>query len=95
MPGQITYQTVVCPTCGATLRAGYQAMAPEYLIADARCPFCGTVVAHDVVSLEAVSGPYYPMQSDWTGMFSAMMPMLMFVMMFAVITPMLKGVIAQ
>jgi len=42
-----------------------------------------------------VSGPsaYYPMQTDDTSsMFSAMMPMIMMVMMFALITPMLKGV---
>ena len=46
-----------------------------------------------------VSGPsaYYPMQtSDPTGgMFTAMMPMIMMVMMFAMITPMLKGVAAK
>jgi len=45
-----------------------------------------------------VSGPsaYYPTQtSDPTGgMFTAMMPMIMMVMMFALITPMLKGVTA-
>ena len=42
-----------------------------------------------------VSGPgaYYPLQTtDWTSMFSAMMPMIMMIMMFAIITPMLKGV---
>ena len=42
-----------------------------------------------------VSGPaaYYPGQTDqWTGMFSMMMPMIMMIMMFAIITPMLKGV---
>ena len=43
-----------------------------------------------------VSGPsaHYPTQtSDPTaGMFSAMMPMIMMVMMLAIITPMLKGV---
>ena len=46
-----------------------------------------------------VSGPsaYYPTQTtDPTGgMFSAMMPMIMMVMMFAMITPMLKGVTAS
>ena len=44
-----------------------------------------------------VSGPgaYYPLQTDqWTGMFSMMMPMIMMIMMFAIITPMLKGVAA-
>ena len=42
-----------------------------------------------------VSGPgsYYPLQTtDWTSMFSAMMPMILMIMMFAIITPMLKGV---
>jgi len=44
-----------------------------------------------------VSGPsaYYPQQTDtWTSMFSMMMPMIMMIMMFAIITPMLKGVTA-
>jgi hypothetical protein len=44
-----------------------------------------------------VSGPsaYYPMQTDDTSnMFSAMMPMIMMVMMFAIMAPMLKGVTA-
>ena len=45
-----------------------------------------------------VSGPsaYYPMQETdpWSGMFTAIMPMIMMVMMFAIITPMLKGVTA-
>ena len=42
-----------------------------------------------------VSGPsaYYPAQTDqWGGMFSMMMPMIMMIMMFAIISPMLKGV---
>ena len=43
-----------------------------------------------------VSGPssYYPMQTtgtDWTSMFSAMMPMIMMIMMFAILMPMMKG----
>ena len=44
-----------------------------------------------------VSGPtaYYPTQtSDWTSMFSAMMPMIMMMMMMAIIMPMMKGVTA-
>jgi len=45
-----------------------------------------------------VSGPtaYYPTQTtDWTTMFSAMMPMLMFILMFALIMPMFKGITAS
>ena len=45
-----------------------------------------------------VSAPsaYYPAQTDqWGGMFSMMMPMIMMIMMFAIITPMLKGVTAS
>ena len=45
-----------------------------------------------------VSGPtaYYPMQTtDWTSMFGAMMPMLMFILMFALIMPMFKGITAS
>ena len=43
-----------------------------------------------------VSGPssYYPMQTtgtDWTSMFSAMMPMIMMIMMMAILMPMMKG----
>jgi len=45
-----------------------------------------------------VSGPsaYYPTQTTdpYSGMFTAMMPMIMMVMMFAIIGPMLKGVTA-
>ena len=43
-----------------------------------------------------VSGPssYYPMQTtgtDWTSMFSSMMPMIMMIMMMAILMPMMKG----
>ena len=39
-----------------------------------------------------VSG-YYPLQTtDWTSMFSAMMPMIMMVMMMAIMMPMMKGI---
>ncbi len=40
-----------------------------------------------------VSG-YYPLQTtgtDWTSMFSAMMPMIMMIMMMAILMPMMKG----
>ena len=43
-----------------------------------------------------VSGPgaYYPTQTTdpISGMFTSMMPMIMMIMMFAIISPMLKGV---
>ncbi len=44
-----------------------------------------------------VSGPgaYYPLQTTtdpFSGMFTSMMPMIMMIMMFSMITPMLKGV---
>jgi hypothetical protein len=46
-----------------------------------------------------VSGPsaYYPTQTTdpYSGMFTAMMPMIMMVMMLAMIMPMLKGVSAR
>ncbi len=47
-----------------------------------------------------VSGPsaYYPAQTTtdpFSGMFTAMMPMIMMIMMFAIISPMLKGVTAS
>ncbi len=43
-----------------------------------------------------VSGPssYYPLQTtgtDWTSMFSSMMPMIMMIMMMAILMPMMKG----
>jgi len=45
-----------------------------------------------------VSGPgaYYPLQTTdpYSGMFTSMMPMIMMIMMFAILTPMLKGVTA-
>ena len=39
-------------------------------------------------------GAYYPAQTSdpFTGMFGMMMPMIMMIMMFAIISPMLKGV---
>jgi len=54
-------------------------------------------VAPGQFSSMQVSAPaaYYPLQTDqWTTMFSMMMPMIMMIMMFAIITPMLKGVTA-
>ncbi len=47
-----------------------------------------------------VAGPsaYYPSQTTtdpFTGMFTAMMPMIMMIMMFAIVAPMLKGVTAS
>jgi len=45
-----------------------------------------------------VSGPgaYSTLQTtDWTSMFSAMMPMIMMIMMMAIIMPMMKGVTAS
>ena len=43
-----------------------------------------------------VAGPaaYYPLQTDWTSMFSMMMPMVMMIMMFAILMPVLKGITA-
>jgi hypothetical protein len=55
-------------------------------------------VAPGQASPMQVSGPsaYYPSQTtdQWSGMFTAMMPMIMMVMMFAIMMPMLKGVTA-
>ncbi|MEL7562814.1 MAG: hypothetical protein AAGU24_06765 [Dehalogenimonas sp.] len=46
-----------------------------------------------------VAGPsaYYPSQTTdpFSGMFSAMMPMIMMVMMMAIIMPMMKGVTSK
>ncbi|QYY58472.1 cell division protein FtsH [Dehalococcoides mccartyi] len=57
-------------------------------------------VAPGQFSPTQVSGPssYYPTQTtgtDWTSMFSAMMPMIMMIMMMAILMPMLKGVTAS
>ena len=55
----------------------------------------GPVAPGQYVSTQ-VSGPsaYYPTQTTdpYSGMFTAMMPMIMMVMMMAMIMPMLKGV---
>jgi hypothetical protein len=54
--------------------------------------FTGQQVRPQQYQYGTVSG-YYPQQtSDWTSMFSAMMPMIMMVMMMAIMMPMLKGV---
>ena len=53
-------------------------------------------VAPGQMSPMQVSGPgaYYPTQTTdpFSGMFTSMMPMIMMIMMFAILTPMLKGV---
>jgi hypothetical protein len=38
-----------------------------------------------------VSG-YYPMQTDFTSMFSAIMPLIMMVLMLSIVVPLMKGV---
>jgi len=54
--------------------------------------FAGQQLRPQQYQYGTVSG-YYPTQtSDWTSMFSAMMPMIMMVMMMAIMMPMLKGV---
>jgi hypothetical protein len=54
--------------------------------------FTGQQVRPQQYQYGTVSG-YYPTQtSDWSSMFSAMMPMIMMVMMMAIMMPMLKGV---
>jgi hypothetical protein len=56
-------------------------------------------VAPGQYSTTQVSGPsaYYPTQTTdpYSGIFTAMMPMIMMVMMLAMIMPMLKGVTAK
>ena len=56
-------------------------------------------VAPGQINPMQVSGPssYYPTQTSdtWSGMFTAMMPMIMMVMMMAMIMPMMKGVTAK
>ena len=40
---------------------------------------------------------YYPLQTtgtDFSSMFSSMMPMIMMIMMFAILMPMMKGITA-
>ncbi len=54
--------------------------------------FAGQQLRPQQYQYGTVSG-YYPLQTtDWTSMFSAMMPMIMMVMMMAIIMPMMKGV---
>jgi len=54
--------------------------------------FTGQQVRPQQYQYGTVSG-YYPQQTDqMTGMFSAMMPMIMMVMMLAILMPMMKGV---
>jgi len=56
-------------------------------------------VAPAQMSPMQVSGPgsYYPLQTTtdpFGGMFTAMMPMIMMIMMFAILMPMMKGITA-
>jgi len=51
----------------------------------------GGNVAPQQFGPQQVSG-YSPYQTtDWTSMFSAMMPMIMMIMMMAILMPMMKG----
>ena len=53
--------------------------------------FAGQQLRPQQYQYGTVSG-YYPLQTtDWTSMFSAMMPMIMMVMMMAILMPMMKG----
>lgn len=56
-------------------------------------------VAPGQMSPMQVSGPgaYYPLQTTdpYSGLFNSLMPMIMMIMMFAILTPMLKGVTAS
>jgi len=55
--------------------------------------FPGQQVRPQQYQYGTVSG-YYPLQTtgtDWTSMFSAMMPMIMMIMMMAILMPMMKG----
>ncbi len=53
--------------------------------------FAGQQIRPQQYQYGTVSG-YYPLQTtDWTSMFSAMMPMIMMVMMMAILMPMMKG----
>ena len=54
--------------------------------------FAGQQVRPQQYQYGTVSG-YYPLQTDqFSGMFTAMMPMIMMVMMMAILMPMMKGV---
>lgn len=55
--GAITCEVIKCPNCRTRLKICYQALAPEYLIEDAKCPKCGTVVAHWVLSIREAPFP--------------------------------------
>ncbi len=53
--------------------------------------FAGQQLRPQQYQYGTVSG-YYPLQTtDWTSMFSAMMPMIMMIMMMAILMPMMKG----
>ncbi len=58
--------------------------------------FPGTQVRPQQYQYGSVGG-YYPLQTTdpISGMFTSMMPMIMMIMMFAILTPMLKGVTAS
>lgn len=96
LPGAVTYTDVVCPTCGATIRVGYQALAPEYLIAQVQCPYCGRVVATDAVSATAIAGPtvaaYETSGIDISSVMSLMISMMVVVMMMKMMAGVTKAI---
>lgn len=93
--GSITYTDVTCPSCGAVIKVGTQAVSPAYTYT-AWCPYCGTYIMSGVVSAEIVSGPtvpaYYPVQEgfDMSTMMNMIMFMIMMGMMIGLVVPIMK-----
>ncbi len=57
-------------------------------------PAPGTQFRPQQYQYGTVSGSYPLQTTDWTSMFSAMMPMIMMIMMMAILMPMMKGMTA-
>jgi hypothetical protein len=101
--GGVTYTTVICPVCGATLRLGTQAVSPAYTY-PATCPYDGFNFGTQVVSLEVLTPPtnpaYVPRPLDIGSdindqvnnilMMNSMMNMIMMVMMMSIVMSMMK-----
>jgi len=86
--GGVTCQVITCPVCGTRLRICSQALAPEYLIENAQCPVCGTVVAHWVLSIAVTTEVA---QIDM----SEIINLVMIIMVMGMMMSMMRGMFAQ
>lgn len=96
IPGGVSYTSYTCPTCGAVLQIGTQAVNPAYTY-PAVCPYCGHDFGVNAVAVNIVSGPSYPAYtpSQTTGFsMDSMMNMIMMIVMMTMMMSMVGELVA-